>query len=78
MGITAEIFNSLADELMKVLPLSPFRQFLDQYADIPALGYLNWFFPVRDCLTIMLAWLGAVGLFYLYSIVMRWLKVIGD
>jgi len=26
----------------------------------------------------MLAWLGAVGLFYLYSIVMRWLKVIGD
>ena len=51
---------------------------IDQLGSLPYLGWLNWLFPVGDCLTIMLVWLGAVGLFYLYSIVMRWLKVIGD
>ena len=78
MGITAKIFNTFAQQLIKVLPLSPFQQFLSQYSDLPALGYLNWFFPVRECLGIMAAWLVAVGLFYMYSIIMRWLKIIGD
>lgn len=72
------VFDTFAEALTKVLPLSPFQQFIDQFRALPYLGWLNWFFPVGDCLVVMLAWLGAVGLFYLYSIVMRWLKVIGD
>lgn len=72
------VFNAFAEALLSVLPLSPFKQFIDQFRSLPFLGYLNWFFPVGDCLAVMGAWLTAVGLFYLYSIVMRWLKVIGD
>ena len=72
------VFDAFAEKLLSVLPLSPFQQFIDQFRSLPHLGWLNWFFPVGDCLVVMLAWLGAVGLFYLYSIVMRWLKVIGD
>ena len=72
------VFNTFKDALLSVLPLSPFTQFIDQFRSLPYLGYLNWFFPVGDCLAVMSAWLIAVGLFYLYSIVMRWLKVIGD
>lgn len=72
------IFEKFAEKLLSVLPLSPFQQYIDQFRALPYLGWLNWFFPVGDCLVVMLAWLGAVGLFYLYSIVMRWLKVIGD
>lgn len=72
------VFNAFKDALLSVLPLSPFTQFIEQFRSLPFLGYLNWFFPVGDCLAVMGVWLTAVGLFYLYSIVMRWLKVIGD
>lgn len=73
-----KIFEAFADKILQVLPLSPFKQFLSDFSDLPYLGWLNWFFPVGDCLVVMLAWLGAVGLFYLYSIAMRWVKMIGD
>lgn len=71
-------FDSLKEGLVSVLPLSPFQEYIQLFQDLPYLSWLNWFFPVGDCLTVMAAWLGAVGLFYLYSIVMRWLKMIGD
>lgn len=78
MDIFTRIFEKLGIALKTVLPLSPFREFLDDFADIPYLGYLNWFVPIREILVVMVVWLGAVALFQLYSIVMRWLKVIGD
>ena len=72
------VFEAFGEKLLQLLPLSPFTQFIDQFRNLPFLGYLNWFFPVGDCLKVMAAWLVAVGLTYLYSILMRWLKVIGD
>jgi len=68
----------LIDRLLALLPLSPFADFVDQFSGLPWLGVLNWFFPVRQCLIVMTAWLAAILLFYAYSIVMRWVKVIGD
>ena len=72
------LFNSLGEKLLGLLPLSPFQEFISNFSSLPYLGWLNWFFPVGDCLVVMGVWLTAVGLFYLYSIVMRWLKMIGD
>ena len=72
------LFNNLAEKTLQLLPLSPFQQLIDNFRSLPYLGWLNWFFPVGDCLVVMGVWLGAVGLFYLYSIVMRWVKMIGD
>ena len=71
------VFQKFSEALLQVLPLSPFQQYIDQFRSLPYLGWLNWFFPVGSCLTVMAAWLVAVGLFYLYSILMRWLKIIG-
>ena len=68
----------LLNGLMEVLPTSPFADFIDQFSGLPWLGVLNWFFPVGQCLIVMAAWLGAITLFYLYSVVMRWVKLIGD
>lgn len=65
--------NSLAD----ILPLSPFQPYIDAFGQLPYLGWLNWFIPVRGMLLIFSAWLGAVALFYLYQILLRWLRVIG-
>lgn len=78
MDMLAGLWEAFSGALMRVLPTSPFRQFLADFADLPFLGYLNWFFPVGDCIIVMIAWLGAISLFYLYSIVMRWIKMIGD
>lgn len=73
-----QAFRGLISQLLSVLPTSPFADFVAQFSGLPWLGVLNWFFPVRQCLIVMTAWLGAIGLFYLYSVVMRWVKMIGD
>lgn len=73
-----DAWKGLLQNLISVLPTSPFAPFIEQFGQLPALGWLNWFFPVRGCLTVMAAWLTAVSLFYLYSVVARWVKLIGD
>ena len=73
-----QAFDKLIAQIVSVLPASPFAAFVEDFANLPWLGVLNWFFPVRQCLIVMAAWLGAITLFYLYSVVMRWVKMIGD
>lgn len=73
-----QAFGGLVQQIIAVLPTSPFADFIDAFGNLPWLGVLNWFFPVRGVLTVMAAWLGAIALFYVYSIVMRWVKMIGD
>lgn len=72
------LFNGFLQRILELLPLSPFKQYISQVADIPYLGILNWFLPVSEILGVMATWLVSVGLFYLYSVVMRWVKLIGD
>ncbi len=71
-------FGGLLQSLISLLPLSPFAPVLQQFQQLPFLGYLNWFFPVRGCLTVMAGWLLAVAVFYSYSVIARWVKLIGD
>lgn len=73
-----DAFKGLIQNIIRVLPTSPFAPFVEEFSSLPFLGYLNWFFPVRACLTVMSAWLAAITLFYIYSVVMRWVKLIGD
>lgn len=75
------LLNALTDfanTLLSVLPKSPFSDLLNQFSDIPYLGWLNWFLPIRDFIYIGGLWLTVIGVFYLYQVIMRWIKVIGD
>lgn len=73
-----EALGGLVQRIVSVLPRSPFQDVLEQFSQLPFLGYLNWFFPVRACLTVMAGWLVAIAAFYLYSVIARWVKLIGD
>ena len=70
--------KSLVQRLVDVLPRSPFAGFIDQIGELPGLAWLNWFFPVSECLSVMVAWLAAIAVYYAISVILRWVKVIGD
>ena len=72
------LITNFGKAVLQVLPVSPFRGFIDSFAVPEYVGWLNWFFPVSQCLQILTVWLAAIALFYLYSIIMRWIKMIGD
>lgn len=78
MDLFINLFDKFAEALINVLPTSPFQQYIEAFADLPYLGFLNWFIPIRSFVNIGMAWLSCITIFYLYSIVMRWLKMIGD
>lgn len=74
-----ELIGRFADWVLSLLPHSPFQSILSYIEPIgPYLGYLNWFVPIDWILSVLLVWLGVVATFYLYSIIMRWIKMIGD
>lgn len=71
-----KMLQSLGEFLVSVLPLSPFQGFIDSIGTFEYLGWLNWFFPVGDCLRVLSAWVAVIGAFFLYSIILRWIKAI--
>ena len=68
----------MANNILSLLPSSPFRSFIDGWTAPQYLGWLNWFFPVSEIITVLTVWLASVALFYLYSVIMRWIHLIGD
>lgn len=71
-----EIITKFLNWVLSVLPTSPFVAVLDAIESISFLGYLNYFIPVSTFVGIGEVWLTAVGLFYLYSIILRWIRAI--
>lgn len=74
----SQAFDGFIENLVKLFPASPFRQFLEVSLDSRGLQWLNWFVPIPQIIAVLQAWLVAVGVFYLYSVVARWVKLIGD
>ena len=76
MSAMKELVTTFLDWVLKLLPTSPFTEFINACSDIPYLGWLNWFIPVGQMIAIGEAWLVAIGLFYMNSIVLRWIRAI--
>lgn len=71
-----EIVKQFLSWVLGLLPTSPFTAFIDTIANIPFLSALNYFIPISTFIAIGQAWLVAIGLFYLYSIILRWIRAI--
>lgn len=83
MDIFTNIFNTLADLVMKffngllaLLPQSPFSAFLGAMEKWQFLEVLNWIVPIGTFISIGTAWLTAIGIYYAWSIVLRWIKAV--
>lgn len=69
----------VAQQVIEKLPESPIVAGLREIGGNPVqqwMGYVNWFVPFREILTILGIWLSAVAIYYLFQIVLRWIKVI--
>lgn len=74
---TQAIFVGLLALVMAFLPSSPFQLAINAMSNLPYLSYLNWFFPVTEAVVVVEVWVTAIGVYYLYSAIMRWIKIIG-
>lgn len=55
---------AIATILIAILPVSPFKAIIETMAELPYIGYFNWFFPVGRCLTASAAWATCLGIWY--------------
>lgn len=76
MSTITSIFNQLFSSIIGFLPKSPFRTYIDSIGDIPFLENLNWFIPIPECIAILQVWLSVVIVYYTYSAIMRFLRLI--
>lgn len=71
-----EIVTKFLDAVLSLLPRSPFVAFIDAMENLPFLSSLNYFIPISTFISIGEAWLVSVGVFYFYSILLRWIRAI--
>ena len=71
-----EILNEFLDFVLSVLPLSPFTDIINELGEMPYLSYINWLVPVGDFIRIGTTWLAAITTYYMYQIILRWIKAI--
>lgn len=62
--------------VFSLLPDSPFLSIQLESIDSGLIKALNWIIPVQTIITIFGASLIAVGGYYLYQIILRWIKAI--
>ena len=73
------VLVKLLNVIISIFPSSPFQEYFKtfsvSYGDI--LGYINYFIPISTFVSIFTNfYLPAVVLFYTWSVVARWVKVI--
>ena len=68
----------LAVSIVELCPASPFTV-LDELGNSEVYEWLrmvNWFIPIGTFVSILEGWLVCVAVYYVYQIVLRWIRVI--
>lgn len=70
---------TLALNIINVFPASPIQPLiasLRSSAVAELLGFVNWFVPIGTMLGILSGWLACVAAYYVYQILLRWIRVV--
>lgn len=71
------LFASVLNIIFSLLPNSPFTNISTYDLTISKyLGNLAWILPIKQIISILGLWLGCMLIYYIYSVVMRWIKLI--
>lgn len=65
----------LINVIFAILPKSPFQN-IDFSGISDWLGYINYLLPVGEIVVILTVWGSAIGIYYIYQIALRWIKVV--
>lgn len=76
LNLVLKKIESALHYFILLLPHSPFRAFMGEFQKLPYLEYINYFIPIGSIIAITQAWAMAIGVYYVYSVVLRWLKAI--
>lgn len=68
-------FGTLINSVFGLLPQSPFSAISNSGAS-SYFGTLAWFIPISSIVAISQAWLACILLYYGYSVILRWVKLI--
>jgi len=74
INLIIDALGSVASAFLFLLPPSPFKV-LDGI-DIPYLDTLNWVIPIDFMFMVLGYWVGAIAIYYIAQVVLRWLKVV--
>jgi len=64
--------------LISFLPDSPFNVVFDSVTVSPFIQNLNWFIPITESIAIFQAWVLSIATYYIYVLIMRWIKLLGS
>lgn len=76
METVLSIFNNFFTGIYNLLPNSPFNRMIELVGDIPYLAELNWFIPIPQIIAVAEIWLTAITVYYLYSAIMRFIRLV--
>jgi len=67
--------GSVLNLIFSVLPNSPFKSFSNSGVE-EYLSNIAWLIPFPQIIFLLEAWLSAIIIYYLYQIILRWVKAI--
>lgn len=71
------LFASVLNIVFSLLPNSPFLNISTYSLSMNKyLSNLSWLLPIKEMIGILVVWLGCMLIYYVYSVVMRWIKLI--
>lgn len=77
LAFMKQILDKFLDLVISLFPLSPFTPVIQELSSLPYLGYINWFLPIGDFLKIGTLWITAIAAYYAWSVIARWVKLLG-
>ena len=76
LNLIINLIGVLISATISVLPNSPFSSLQIEKISQTYLSHLAWVIPFQSILSVFSSSLVAVGVFYLYQVILRWIKAI--